>query len=353
MGRRLRPARRRRAARRPVPLPRRPHRRGVDDGARARPVEELYRRNGLQFLPFNTLYQLAADARLATADTLLLVPDLLAYWLTGTLGSPSAPTPPPQGCSTSGRASGTWTWPSELGLPPALLRAWSSRARTSAPLCAVADQRVGGRHDVVARRLARHGVGGRRRPDGRGDAAYISCGTWGLVGVELEKPVLTEAAREAGFTNEGGVDGRVRFLHNVMGLWLLNESLRFWEAAAGRIDLAELLAEAAASAARSPLFDADDRALAAPGDMPARIAALVERACRPVPRVPASSAIDRGEPRGRVRRRPWRRGVPARACGRVDPRRRRRRAERAAVPGDGRPLRAARRRRAGRGDRAG
>jgi rhamnulokinase len=103
-------------------------------------------------------------------------------------------------------------------------------------------------------------------------AAYISCGTWGLVGVELEHPVTTDAAREANFTNERGVDGRVRFLHNVMGLWLLSESVRWWERGGERIDLSELLAAAASVTAPVPVFDADDPRFLAPGDMPGRIA---------------------------------------------------------------------------------
>ena len=95
-------------------------------------------------------------------------------------------------------------------------------------------------------------------------------------GVELDEPILTPAAREASFTNERGVDGRVRFLHNVTGLWLLNETVRAWEEADGaRIDLAELLAEAADVHEDVPLFDTDHETLAAPGDMPARIAALL------------------------------------------------------------------------------
>jgi rhamnulokinase len=76
------------------------------------------------------------------------------------------------------------------------------------------------------------------------DAAYISCGTWSLVGVELEAPVLSEASRQANFTNEGGVDGRVRYLRNVMGLWLLSESIRTWERAGAATNLTSLLAAA-------------------------------------------------------------------------------------------------------------
>jgi rhamnulokinase len=103
-------------------------------------------------------------------------------------------------------------------------------------------------------------------------AVYISCGTWGLVGVELNRPVLTEAARSANFTNEVGADGRIRFLRNVMGLWLLSESIRYWERGGTRIDLGELLEQAAACPPPSEVFDTDDATFLTPGDMPSRIA---------------------------------------------------------------------------------
>ena len=79
------------------------------------------------------------------------------------------------------------------------------------------------------------------------DFAYISCGTWSLVGMELDQPVLTEASRAANFTNETGVDGTIRYLRNVMGLWLLQESVRAWAGAGRPADLATLLEQAARS----------------------------------------------------------------------------------------------------------
>ena len=110
-------------------------------------------------------------------------------------------------------------------------------------------------------------------PSTRDDFAYISCGTWGLVGVELDAPVLTDSSRAANFTNEGGVDGRVRYLHNVMGLWLLSESVRHWERDGSRIDLTQLLERAAACPAPAEVFDGDDPRFVEPGDMPGRILA--------------------------------------------------------------------------------
>jgi rhamnulokinase len=119
--------------------------------------------------------------------------------------------------------------------------------------------------------------------DGTG-FGYISCGTWSLAGVELGGPVLTEASREAGFTNEAGVDGTVRYLRNVAGLWLLQESVRAWGAAA---DLAALLAAAAAEPPLRAVVDPDDPVFLPPGDMPARIVAACQRTGQPVPDTPA------------------------------------------------------------------
>ena len=119
--------------------------------------------------------------------------------------------------------------------------------------------------------------------------AYISSGTWSLVGLELDEPVLTEAARGANFTNEGGVDGTIRFLKNVMGLWVLSESLRTWNAQE-RPDQdgqgAELLPLLAAAAEATPLrtvVDINDATLLPPGDMPERLRALARAAGEPEP----------------------------------------------------------------------
>jgi len=114
--------------------------------------------------------------------------------------------------------------------------------------------------------------------------AYVSCGTWGLVGVELDRPVLTDASRGANFTNEGGLDGRVRYLRNVMGLWLLQESLRSWERAGEPAGLAELLAAAAELPAGGPVVDPDDPSFLPPGDMPSRVSEACRRTGQPEPR---------------------------------------------------------------------
>ena len=110
-------------------------------------------------------------------------------------------------------------------------------------------------------------VGVPMQPDVHGDAAYVSLGTWALAGLELDAPVLTEEARAANFTNEGGVDGTIRFLSNVMGTWLLSETLRTW----GEADLAGMLRAAEAYDVSVPIVDVQDPRFLPPGDMQARI----------------------------------------------------------------------------------
>jgi rhamnulokinase len=118
--------------------------------------------------------------------------------------------------------------------------------------------------------------------------AYVSSGTWSLVGLELDKPVLTVDSHRDNFTNEGGVDGRTRFLRNVGGLWLLQESMRDWHEKGLRLDLDSVLTEAETLPAGGALVDIDDDAFIPPGDMPARIAAAAVRNGHRAPGTPAA-----------------------------------------------------------------
>lgn len=233
------------------------------------PAADLYARTGLQFLAFNTVYQLAADSRLTQADRVLLVPDLLAFWLTG------AEVAERTNASTTGLLSlATDQWDDDLiarlGLPREVLADLVDPGTTIGTLLPEVGEAVGspglevvavGSHDTAS---AVVGV-----PLAGDESAYVSLGTWGLVGLELDAPVLTEAARAANFTHEGGVDQTIRFLTNVMGTWLLSETLRAW----GRDDLGALLAAAADVTVPVPVFDVQDPRFVPPGDMPGRIAA--------------------------------------------------------------------------------
>ncbi|MFT3797466.1 rhamnulokinase [Microbacterium sp.] len=271
--------------------------RGVEAVHARLPHADLYARNGLQFLPFNTLYQFAAEPAswLAFADTALLIPDLLACWLTGQARAEVT------NASTTGLLSwAAQAWDDELiaalGVPRAILppliapgeRVGALRPRVAETIGGAPVVTAVGSHDTASAVVA--------VPMQADAAAYISCGTWGLVGVEVDRPVLTAEALAAGFTNEGGVDARVRLLHNVMGLWVLSETVRGWEREDGvAIDLAEVLSAAAAVPASAvPVFDVDDpRFLPSEetaGSMSARIAAWCAEHDVDAPRTRAETA---------------------------------------------------------------
>lgn len=235
---------------------------------------ELYAANGLQYLPFNTVYQLLAEPELGDR-TMLLVPDLLAFRLTGERGAEVT------NASTTGLLDATtreWAWDlvSRTPIPPGLLPPLRKPGDTigvltgGTPIVAVAS------HDTASAVAA--------VPAASENFAYISCGTWSLVGLELPAPVLTEDAREANFTNEAGIDGTVRFLRNTMGLWLLSESLKIW----GNPPLDDLLAAAADAPAFRSVINPDDPVFLAPGDIPARIAQACRDTGQPVPDGPAA-----------------------------------------------------------------
>ena len=249
----------------------------------------LYARNGLQFQPFNTLFQRVADRREARADcarTALLIPDLLAYWLTGQARSELT------NASTTGLVNAALRdWDPEIQIrlrddfgvehifPPLIspgevigeARVEGLDLRTSTgertPVVAV------GSHDTAS---AVAGV-----PARTGSFAYISSGTWSLVGTELSAPVLSDEARAANFTNELGVDGTVRFLANIMGMWVQQECLREWAAlgdeasgASGRVDWPLLDAQTEAAQPVRYLLDMSSPELMAPGGMVERVRSL-------------------------------------------------------------------------------
>jgi rhamnulokinase len=268
--------------------------RGVDLIHKIADHATLYATNGLQFQPFNSIYQLAVDHEAGILDDkarMLMLPDLLGFWLTGNQVAERT------NASTTGLldvSSGAWntTLIDKVGLPrtlfPSLVdpgsRVGSLREDVAAEVGAEAalDVMAVGSHDTAS---AVVGV-----PMTESGAAYVSSGTWSLVGVELDRPVLTEESREANFTNEGGVDGKIRYLRNVMGMWLLSESIRTWEREGRPVELATLLSQAADVNGPIPIFDANHSSLLPPGDMPKRIAALSVEAGVAAPDSPAMFA---------------------------------------------------------------
>lgn len=251
------------------------------------PRADLYRRTGIQQLPFNTIYQLAASqtsASFPVVRRMLLIPDLFGYWLSGVQVAEVT-----NASTTALLDVHRRTWDQELiaslDLPPTLFATTAAPGDVIGPLREDLRLETGapaktlltlvGSHDTAS---AVVGVPADTTP-----FAYVACGTWSLVGIELDDAVVTEESRQANFTNEGGVDDRVRFLRNVMGLWLLQESFRTWELEGSAEDLAAMLVAAGELPSGGPIIDPDDPVFLPPGDMPARIAEACLRRDQPPP----------------------------------------------------------------------
>jgi len=245
------------------------------------PAADLYQITGIQFLPINTLYQLVAaldTPAMAAAKTVLLLPDLVSFWLTGDIGAEStnASTTQLLDVNTGQWATGLMN---QLGIDPQLFPPLRHPGAPAGHLRSDVLAQTGligpvavttvGSHDTAS---AVVGV-----PAVVPNFGYVSCGTWSLVGLELDQPVLTDAARSANFTNEAGVDGTTRFLRNVMGLWLLQECVHTWNSLGLPADLETLLGEAGRVPPFTAVIDPDDPVFLPPGDMPARIASACER----------------------------------------------------------------------------
>lgn len=247
----------------------------------------LYARTGLQFLPFNTIYQLAAAQGTSlneVARTMLLIPDLLGYWLSGVRVAEVT-----NASTTALLEVHRRTWDMELiaslAISPALFAPLGAPGDVIGPLRDDVRRETGASAEALLTLVGSHDTASAVVGVPAGDAsfAYIACGTWSLVGVELDHAVLTEESRQANFTNEGGVDDRIRYLRNVMGLWLLQESLRTWELEGSAEHLPALLIAAGELPSGGPIIDPDDPSFLPPGDMPARIAAACLRLDQPVP----------------------------------------------------------------------
>jgi len=254
------------------------------------PAEDLYAITGIQQLPINTIYQLAAAAgspALRAASSLLLIPDLIAYWLTGNLGAEVTNASTTQLYDVRNRSWATSVM-QRAGISPRLFPPLrqpgeiigdvrpDSGAGVSVPVISVPS------HDTASAVAA--------VPARGPDFAYISCGTWSLAGMELDQPVLTDASRDANFTNETGIDGTIRYLRNVMGLWLLQECTRTWAAQGLSFDQDQLASEASHEPALRSVIDPDDPKFLLPGNMPARIAAACAVSGQATPETPAAVA---------------------------------------------------------------
>jgi rhamnulokinase len=248
--------------------------------------ETVYSYTGIQFLPFNTLYQFYAASRatprlIDAAQALVTIPDLLNYWLTGSIVSEYTNATTTQFVDAATRSWATGLL-SKLNLPARLLM----------PIVKPGTV-IGKLNDGVVKLLAGtpvvapacHDTGSAfAAVSTGGKSAFLSSGTWSLLGAEIGEPVINARARDLNFTNEGGVCGTIRLLKNIGGLWLLQSCKRSWAASGKDLSYDKLLkaAEDECSAFRS-LFDPDNKAFLHPEDMTSAIDQCCLQSGQPAP----------------------------------------------------------------------
>lgn len=253
------------------------------------PKEEIFKETGIAFNWFNTLYQLLSsklsdDVSLKEAKTMLFIPDLFNYFLTGKKRTEYTI------ASTSQMFnSQKYDWSREMldkfGINPDMLPEMVYPGEIIGTIKPELAEELGIKEvPVVA--VASHDTGSAVASvpvtDSK-DFVYISSGTWSLMGVELDKPNVSDAALKYNFTNEGGVNKSIRFLKNIMGLWLIQESRRQWQREGTLLSFDELEREARDASPFRSLIDPDYPEFQTPGNMPERIRKYCKMTNQPIP----------------------------------------------------------------------
>ncbi len=248
----------------------------IEEACKTVSAEDIYGTTGIQFQKFNTLYQLLAmkkenDPLLDVADTLLFVPDLFNYFLTGVKRAEYTITSTSQMYDP---VKGEWAYDmlNKFGIRTDIL-----------PEIIPAGTKIGNLQESVCEELgvpslpviavASHDTGSAvvSVPFSEKGAAYLSSGTWSLLGLELDKPIINEKMRELNYTNEGGINNTVRLLKNIMGLWINTECMRYWEKHGEPVTYKELADGAMQATPFASLIDVDDQRFFEPFDMPIKI----------------------------------------------------------------------------------
>ena len=258
--------------------------------------EKMYADTGIQFMNLNTVFQLAAmvrdgDPLLGVAEKLLFMPNALTYMLSGHVGAEYTIATTSQLYDANRR---DWAWEviDALGIPRRVFP-------EIVPPCTV----VGTLREVVCDELNCPPitvilVGGHDTASavaavpasGDGSWAYLSSGTWSLLGLELDSPLINAEALEANYTNEGGLGGKIRFLKNIMGLWLIQESRAEWRRQGKPLSYDAVDDLASKAEPFRSLVDPNDESFVAPGNMPERLAEFCRRTGQPVPETPGQIA---------------------------------------------------------------
>ena len=260
----------------------------MEEAIRRVPREEIFEYTGIQFLKLNSLYQLLAMAvqgspLLDTARTFLNMPDLFNFWLTGRKVSEFTIATTSQ-CYDPRAGDWAWSMLEKMGLPTRIFGEIVDPGTQLGPLHPVVTKETGaGPVPVIA--IAEHDTGSAVAavPARSGDHAFISSGTWSILGVELDEPLITPKTLAYNFTNEGGVQSTFRLMKNVMGLWLVQECRREWAQAGRELSWEELTGLAAEAKPFGGSVNPDDHRFLSPGDMPQKIQSYCAETGQAVP----------------------------------------------------------------------
>ena len=251
------------------------------------PQEEIYRRTGLQFMQFNTIYQLSAERHakrpeLQKAERILLIPDLLNYFLTGRAVNEYTDASTTQLLDAKKR---NWDFEliRKLGLPEKLFGEIVQPGTVIGKLKPELAKELGGNADVIA--IGSHDTASAvaAAPLKSKHCAYLSSGTWSLMGLEEPEPIINEESTRYNITNEGGVCNTIRFLKNITGLWLLQECRRNWAEQGEDLDFIQIADLAMAAEPFVAFINPDSPDFAQPCNMPARIQDFCRRTGQRVP----------------------------------------------------------------------
>jgi len=255
------------------------------------PRAEIFAQTGLQFMELNTLYQLLALRRshpelLAAADCLLMMPDFFHWCLCGSRVAEFTNATTSQ-CVNPIKRDWAFDMLKKFGLPARIFPKIVPPGTELGLLRESVAQRTGlARIKVVAPPTHDTASAVAAIPTdntGRSDWAYISSGTWSLMGIETPNAVLSDRVLQLNFTNEGGVDGTFRLLKNITGLWLVQQCKKVFENRGRNLDYAELARLAESAAGPHAIIDPDDARFANPSDMPAVIQAYCRESNQPMP----------------------------------------------------------------------
>jgi rhamnulokinase len=271
-----------------------PHTEGVMEEAFTRvPRSEIFRQTGLQFMRFNTLFQLLALQRdrsplLDLAETMLFMPDLFHFFFTGLKFNEFTDASTSQVVDPTAK---TWAYGlmKAFGLPQQIVGTLVQPGTVLGPLRSLVAAETGLRSVPVVAPASHDTAAAVAAVPAAGTSwAYISSGTWSLMGAELPAPLINDKVQEYNFTNEGGVGGTIRFLKNIMGLWLVQECRRIWERAGHPYTYEELMHLAAGAAPFASVLNPDDTGFILPSNMPAAIQDYCRRTGQAVPQEPGA-----------------------------------------------------------------